>query len=99
MKLYKNKFIKRKGRKAVESNSVTNVVINKVNSNSCNRKNSANKIFCENKSNKLLFILTRTYFIGTILNFRVDITGKIMLSCFGKKRALKKIKSQVSIIC
>lgn len=39
--------MKRKGRKAVVSNSVTNVVINKVNSNSCNTKDSAIKIFCE----------------------------------------------------
>ena len=30
--------MKRKGRKAVVSNSVTNVVLNKVNSNSCNTK-------------------------------------------------------------
>ena len=46
--------MKRKGRKAVVNNSVTNVVIaiinyciTTINSNSCNTKDSAIKIFCE----------------------------------------------------
>ena len=42
----------------------------------------------------MLFILTRTYFIETILNFCIDITGKIMLRCFGKKELSKRLSSK-----